>query len=45
MRRVRRPRRSMVKKERGVERTLTMLIIMVIRKGAWMPDCWKKVVP
>jgi hypothetical protein len=30
----------------GVEQTLTMVVIMVRRKGFWMvPSCLKKVVP
>jgi len=46
MSRGRRPNFSTVQKETGVEQTLTMVVIMLMRKGFLMvPSVWKKVVP
>lgn len=46
MSRGRRPNRSMVQNERGVEHTLTSVVISEIRNGFEMvPSVWKKVVP
>ena len=45
-RRVRRPKRSMVQKEMGVEQTLTRVVIRLMRKGLGIvPRALKKVVP
>jgi hypothetical protein len=43
---VRRPNRSIIQKEMGVERTLTRVVMRPMRKGLEIvPSCWKKVVP
>jgi hypothetical protein len=43
---VRLPKRSTIQKERGVEQTLTKVVIRPIRKGLLIvPSSWKKVVP
>lgn len=42
----RRPILSMAQKATGVEQTLTMVVIMLVRKGFLIvPRVWKKVVP
>jgi hypothetical protein len=42
----RRPKRSTVQKDTGVEQTLTRVVTSEMRKAFWMvPSCWKKVVP
>lgn len=42
----RRPNFSMVQKDKGVEPTLTTVVIMLITNGVCgTPACWKKVVP
>ena len=42
----RRPKRSMVQKEMGVEHTLTSVVMSEMRKGFWMvPSDLKKLLP
>jgi hypothetical protein len=46
MSRGRRPNRSIVQKERGVEQTLTNVVMSEMRKGLLIvPRFWKKIVP